>query len=166
MGKNPGVINRFRNASGFTIVELLIVVAVIGILAAIAFPRVDGYLDKARTARARADIDNILKAMVLLEADTGLWPGHQTVNQINQNGGNEVWNFAASSAGLRLSDGGYPNWNGPYMSSIPLDPWGNRYFMDTDYMVNGQWRVVLGSFGPNGCCPNQYDDDDVIKVLW
>jgi len=157
--------NRFRRAFGFTLLELMIVMAIIGIIAVIAIPQMNAYLNRAKMARARGDIDKIFKAMVLLEADTGLWPGFQGVDEINQGSGNEVWNLGTSSAGL-VANGGYPNWHGPYMSSVPLDPWGNRYFLDTDYQVNGEWHVVIGSFGPNGCCQNVYDDDNVIKVLW
>lgn len=151
---------------GFTLLELMIVMAIIAILAVIATPLVNAYLDRARIARARGDIEAIHKAIVLLEADTRLWPGRQSPSTVVQGGGNEIWNLSTGFAGLVANDGSWPSsWNGPYMPSIPLDPWGNPYFLDTDYQVAGGWRVVLGSFGPNGCCQNAYDSDDVIKIL-
>ena len=74
--------------------------------------------------------------------------------------------LAAGAAGLLTTNGSFPNWNGPYLPSIPLDPWGNNYFFDSDYLVNGHNRVVIGSFGPNGVGPNVYDSDDVIKIIY
>lgn len=145
----------------------MIVLAILGILVIMAIPLVNAYLDRARIARARGDIDVIHKAIVLLEADTGLWPGRQRASTVYQGGANEIWNLSTGFAGLVANDGNWPSsWKGPYLPSIPLDPWGNQYFLDSDYQVNGEWRVVLGSFGPNGCCPNAYDRDDVIKILY
>jgi len=150
---------------GFTLVELMIVIAIIGILAAIALIVSSSYRTRAKVAEATSDLDMIYKAMVLLESDTGLWPGHQTVSQINQGSGNEVWDLSAAAAGLVSTDGNFPGWDGPYLPSMPKDPWGNNYFLDTDYQINTVNQIVLGSFGPNGEGPNDYDDDDVIKIL-
>jgi hypothetical protein len=107
----------------------------------------------------------IYKAMILLESDTGQWPGHQTVSQINKGGGNEVWDLSVGAARLVITDGNFPDWDGPYLPSVPKDPWGNDYFLDTDYAINGVDYIVLGSFGPNGVGQNLYDDDDVIKII-
>jgi len=52
------------------------------------------------------------------------------------------------------------------MKSIPQDPWGNNYFFDTDYDVNGVGtRAVVGSYGPNGVGNNLYDSDDIYYVV-
>ena len=155
---------RRRASAGFTLIEVLIVTSVIGILATIASLGGNTYREKAKIARTQAEIDRIHKAIVLLEADTGLWPGHQRPG-VSTSGSNEVWNLAAASAGLLRTDGGYPNWNGPYLTSLPKDPWGMDYFLDTDYRVNGVNRAALGSFGPNKVGQNMYDSDDVIKVI-
>ena len=79
-------------------------------------------------------------------------------------GGVEVWNLNAA-AGLTSTDGGYLGWNGPYIQSVPLDPWGKNYFFDTYYDINGTNYVVVGSFGPNKVGPNLYDADDVILLF-
>jgi len=48
---------------------------------------------------------------------------------------------------------------------LPLDPWGKDYFFDTDYNIDSEWVVVIGSFGQNGVGQNVYDSDDVVEVL-
>jgi general secretion pathway protein G len=149
---------------GFTLIEVLVVTTIIGALASIAAFNGKGYVDKAKVAAARADVDRISKAILLLETDTGLWPGHQNP-AVHSGGGNEVWDLSACSAGLVCTDGGYPGWNGPYLNSVPTDPWGQNYFLDTDYQVAGVAMAAVGSFGPNRVGPNVYDSDNVIKVL-
>ena len=153
------------DSRGFTLIELMIVIAIIGILAAIALIVSSSYAKRAKVAEAICDLDMIYKAMVMLETDTGQWPGHQTISQINKGGGNEVWDLSVAAAGLVITDGNFPDWDGPYLPSVPEDPWGKDYFLDTDYQINGVNHIVLGSFGPNKVGQNLYDDDDVIKII-
>jgi general secretion pathway protein G len=153
------------DSRGFTLIELMIVIAIVGILAAIALIVSSSYAKRAKVAEATCDIDMIYKAIVVLEIDTGQWPGHQTISQINKAGANEVWDLSVGAAGLVITDGNFPDWDGPYLPSVPKDPWGNDYFLDTDYQIKGVDYIVLGSFGPNGVGQNLYDDDDVIKII-
>ena len=139
------------DSRGFTLIELMIVIAIIGILAAIALIVSSSYAKRAKVAEATCDIDTIYKALVLLETDTGQWPGHQTISQINKGGGNEVWDLSAAAAGLVSDDPGtpFPDWNGPYLPSVPKDPWGNPYL----YRQPGRHNTTgydLYSFGPDG----------------
>jgi general secretion pathway protein G len=157
---------RPRHPLGFTLIELMIVIFILSTLSAIAVPSFFRYREKAQVARAQADIDRIHKAILLLELDTGQWPGHQPPNMVGGGSGNEIVNLNILSAGL-CGPNGAPNWAGPYINCpIPKDPWGNHYFFDTDYNVSGVMRVVVGSYGPNGQGLNQYDSDDVIKILF
>ena len=156
---------------GFTLIELLVVIAIIGLLATIATNAVQSAREKAKIARAQHEIKLIYDAINMLANDTNLWPGEQDVNVAASGGGNEIcsdgcpFGLSDSNSGLTANNGNYLGWEGPYRESIPLDPWNNEYFFDTDYQNNGDTVVALGSYGPNGQGNNDYDSDDVVKIL-
>ncbi len=154
-----------NGSKGFTLIELIMVVAVIGILAVIAIPQFSSYIEKAKIAQAQAQLTTIRKAIEVLVIDTGQWPGHQTVGKSNSGGSNEIWNLNAAAAGLITNDGNFPNWKGPYLNSVPRDPWGSNYFFDTDYIIGGKTRIAVGSFGPNKLGPNVYDSDNILIYM-
>ena len=161
---------RSVSLTGFTLIELLVVIAIIGTLASIVLASLNGARNSARLVKARAEVNQLRKAIAFLEGDTNQWPGHKTIDDVESGAsGNEIWDLTDPSAGLMATDGNFPNWSGPYMQVIPLDPWGNNYFFDTDYDVDpgaGQrWAAVVGSFGPNGVGQNQYDSDDIYESL-
>lgn len=102
------------NRKGFTLIEILLVVVIIGALAAMAIPRLAGRSEKAKITIARVDIDsNISSALKLYELDNGTFP--------------------STSQGLdalirKPTSSPVPsNWNGPYLEKEPVDPWGRRY---------------------------------------
>ena len=170
-----------KKGAGFTLIELLVVIAIIGILSTLALTAVSLARGKAKVAKARQEVDQIVTALKFLENDAGEWPGHQPIDVMcgNLPGGcppdNEIcsdgcaYGIASGYAGLAADDTDtpYTNWNGPYMLNIPLDPWGNEYFFDTDYNYSGFGDVVVvGSYGSNGEGNNLYDSDDIIKVIY
>ncbi len=100
-----------RQSVGFTLVELLIVVTILGILVAMVVPRLAGRTEQARRARAEADVrGNLALALDLFEADTGSYP---TTSQ--------------GLAALKSAPSGVENWRGPYVKREPIDPWGRLY---------------------------------------
>jgi len=165
------------NADGFTIIEVLIVIAIIGILASLTLRGTMGSTDKAKIGRAKSEISQILRIIQQIEVDTGCWPKSPDeatckVPYVIESGagGNEIWDLSALDVGIiGNTDNAFPNWRGPYMAIVHKDPWGNDYFFDTDYDIDPTGivheAVVIGSFGPNGVGPNIYDDDDVIYII-
>jgi prepilin-type N-terminal cleavage/methylation domain-containing protein len=164
---------------GFSLIEILVVITIIGILAMIVITNVNSARDAARIAKTRADNKAIFDAVLMLESDTGQWPGHKKAYQMESgSSNNEIcddgcdFKLSDPQAGLASTDGLFPNWKGPYLSASQLvDSWGSEYFLDTDYDLNpasgdqGQYGVVIGSYGLNGVGLNQYDADDIYYSL-
>ena len=67
--------------------------------------------------------------------------------------------------GLLATNDDFPDWTGPYLDEMPVDPWGNDYFFDPDYRIDGVKQMVIGSSGPNGSGLNVYDEDNIIIIL-
>ena len=154
---------------GFTIIEILITLAIIGILASVILPKVQTARTKAEIAVAKSETVQLRNAIETLAGETTEWPGHQPPGVIGGGASNnELWDLTTGEAGLTQTDGLYSNWAGPYIPDVPLDPWGNPYFFDTDYDIGTSstiWTAVVGSFGPNGDGHNVYDSDNIITEL-
>lgn len=118
---------------GFTLIEILLVVVIIGALAAMIIPRLTGRSEQAKTAVAKADIEShIATALKLYELDNGNFP---TTTQ--------------SLDALQKKPTTSPtpsNWNGPYVEKKPVDPWGNPYIYESpgrhrlDYDLSSQGK--------------------------
>ncbi len=158
---------KYFSSSGFTLIELLVVIAIIGVLSTLVMGGSHYAKRYAAKKKAYADLAEIAKAVDNLALDCGQWPGHQTPylpcssSCVN----NEIEDLSTPLAGIKQTDGLYPNWRGPYIQILSKDPWGHNYFLDTDYQVNGQTKAVVGSYGPNGRGLNEYDDDDIIYII-
>ena len=123
----------------FTLIELMLVIIIIGALAAMVMPRLTGRSEEARTAAAMADVfANIATALKLYELDVGNFP---TTEQ--------------GLGALRSEPSGISGWNGPYLETRPLDPWGREY----EYACPGTNRTDydLYSLGKDGQ-PGTEDD--------
>jgi general secretion pathway protein G len=121
------------NILGFTLIELMLVVIIIGALVAMVMPRLAGRGEQARIAAAKADIQaNIATALKLYELDNGNFPS-------TEEGLNALLNKPASA----------PHWNGPYLEKKPVDPWEREY----KYKFPGEHRSAsydLSSLGKDG----------------
>ena len=151
-----------KRKAGFTIIEILVVVAVIAMIAALIIASLNGAREKARISKARGDISSIVKAINILEGDAGEWPGHTTSDDLGVSGA-DVFDLSQPGAGLVESDGTYQRWSGPYIPAVGVDPWGNNYFFTTNYDIDASTiGAVVGSFGPDGI---QNTPDDIYEVL-
>ncbi len=113
-----------RRKAGFTLIEVLLVVAILGVLATVVVVNVSGRREPAMIRATRASIAAVSTAIDLYEVDTGRRP---------------------SSIQDLLRDPGAPNWNGPYIrGGVPLDAWGTPL----EYRVSGGSFVVV-SAGPD-----------------
>jgi general secretion pathway protein G len=133
------------NQKGFTLIEIMVVVIIIGILAALVIPRFAGRTEQAKAAAAKTQIDSYFStALDMYEADNGSYPSTEQGLQA-----------------LRMQPSTDPapkNWKGPYLKKdIPLDPWGNAYVYayPGTHSTNG---YDLYSYGPDG---QDGTDDDI-----
>ena len=157
---------------GFTLIELLVVIAIIGILSSVVLTSLNTARDRARTARAQADLKQLQLAIELLRDDTGLHPAKLSLAPCSQDP--EVY-LSSPAAGIQATDGGFPGWKGPYMSAVPLDPWGTNYYFDADYICGPNTLGcsgipttvtvrVIQSFGPNKA-QTYGNGDDIVLVM-
>jgi general secretion pathway protein G len=128
-----------RSHGGFTAIELMVNLTIVGILAAIAVPAYIDFTDKARTAKAKAALRNIRLALEQLAADTNQWPGPSDAGKSSSK---TVWDLNSSAAGLAAASKKFTNWQGPYIKSVPKDPWGSDYFFDGNYTMAGTKYAV------------------------
>ena len=100
-----------RLATGFTLLELLVVVAIIGLLVGYVAPRYFGQVGKSEVATAKAQIDALDKALEQYRLDTGHYPSTEM-----------------GLVALVTKPANEPKWNGAYLKkAVPLDPWNNAY---------------------------------------
>ena len=123
-----------KNNRGFTLIELMMVVIIIGILAAIVVPRFVGQTDKARRESAKMEIRNISMALDRYEMENGTFP-------TTEQGLKALMEKPTSSPVPR-------DWSGPYLKDEPKDPWLQLY----QYRRPSQNSLDydIWSWGPDG----------------
>ena len=130
---------------GFTLVELMLVVVIIGVLAAMVVPRLAGRTEQAKLARATSDLAAIGVALDLYELDAGRYP-------------DALEELVSRDAPSHLSEEAQAKWNGPYLKrGLPKDPWGRAYAYKKASEHNKDYD--LSSLGPDG----QPGKDDVTN---
>ena len=120
-----------RYQDGFTLIELMVVILIIGLLATIVVQNLRSATDKAKRVKAQADISQIKSALDRYYLDAGSYPSSdQGLSAL----------VSAPTSGNDPKD-----WGGPYIERIPLDPWGHAYV----YQSDGN-EYLLKSYGADG----------------
>jgi general secretion pathway protein G len=130
---------------GYTLLEMLIVLAIIALIAALVGPRLFAEFDKSKVTAARVQAKSLRSALDTLELDIGRFP--------------------TDSEGLQLlvqPADGVANWHGPYLSSaVPKDPWGHDYVYQAP-KDSGQEPHVI-SYGADGKEGGTGDNADIAE---
>lgn len=130
---------------GFTLLELLIVIAIIGLLASVVAPKLIGRIGKSKTVIARAQVESFGTALETYRLDTGEYPSQeQGLNALIERPNN------------------VPNWHGPYLRKriIPDDPWGEPYI----YRYPGEFDDYgILSYGADRREGGSDEDKDILS---
>ncbi len=127
-----------ESEAGFTLVEMLVVITIIGLVVALVGPRVLGYLSDSKIKTAKIQIESFASALDLYYLDNGAYP-----------------TASEGMAALVQRPSSAPAWNGPYLrtGSVPNDPWGHPYI----YKVPGDhapYEIDSYGAGPIGNSQN------------
>jgi len=132
-----------RQQLGFTLIEIMVVVIILGILAAIVAPNVIGRVGDAQISAAKQDIRGIENALKLYRLDNFNYPSTEQ---------------GLESLASRPSDPNIRNWKGPYLDRLPKDPWGNPY----EYLNPGnKGEIDIYTLGRDGRPGGEGEDADI-----
>lgn len=133
------------HSGGFTLIEIMLVVVIIGILAAFMVPRFAGKQEKAKIAKAKAEIAVLATALDSFHMDVGRYPTSEE----------GLASLMTRPSGI----GTDVQWDGPYVRELLADPWNHAY----QYRCPGEIAVDydISSFGPDG---QEGGEDDIYNV--
>lgn len=127
-----------RRRRAFTLIELMVVILILAILAALIIPRVFGKVDDAKRGQAITNMKEIEKALTDYRLDNDRYP--------------------ESLDDLRQDVSGAKNWRGPYLEKdLPPDPWTNPYVYESD---GKSYKIV--SYGADGVEGGEGNDEDLV----
>ncbi|MEX1181767.1 MAG: type II secretion system major pseudopilin GspG [Gemmatimonadota bacterium] len=138
-----------KHRGGFTLIEILVVIAVISILAALVAPNVFQHVGTAKDAAARSQMEMIGAALDAYRLDNGRYP---TTAQ----GLESLWQVPTAQPVPS-------NWRGPYLrKAVPLDPWSSPYLYASPGELNPRGYDLV-SLGADGLPGGEGDDADIVN---
>ena len=137
--------NKRRAQRGFTLLELLVVLVILGLLAAVAGPQVMKHVGGAKSSTAKLQIEEFGAALDMFKLEVGRYPNTQEGLQA-----------------LSEAPSGATNWNGPYLKkkTVPKDPWGNDYHFESPGQ-HGAFDIF--SYGADNREGGEGEDKDVVN---
>jgi len=119
-----------QGQAGFTLIEIMVVVFILGLLVTLVAPKIIGRTDDARRTKAAADVKGIEQALNLFKLDNGSYPPSLEALVAKAGSGPVARNYNPEG----------------YLDKVPMDPWGNTYA----YYNDGSGSPVIKSFGADG----------------
>ena len=139
-------VSKFRDSRGFTLIEIMVVVVILGILAAIVVPRLLSRPDEAKVTKAKVDMKSIEEALGLFKLDSGFYPStEQGLKAL-------VEKPTTGRIPTRYSADGY-------LKKTPVDPWGNSYVYLSPGLHSNNFDLI--SYGANGEAGGEGFDADI-----
>ena len=136
---------RIRGQRGFSLIELLVVIIILGLIAGLVGPRLFGRVGQSKQATAKAQIELFGASLDQYRLDVGSYPS-----------------TAPGLDGL-VRNPNVPNWNGPYLkkNEVPNDPWGKPYLYKCCPGDHGEYDIV--SYGADGAAGGEGENADVTS---
>ncbi len=133
-----------RDRQGFTLIELMVVIIILGLLAALVAPKMFGRIGEAKEKTAKAQVELFGTALDSFRLDTGRYP-----------------TTSEGLEALRTRPSGIEGWKGPYLpKEVPLDPWGNPYHYRSP---GNHGDYDLYSLGADNAEGGEGEDRDVVS---
>jgi general secretion pathway protein G len=136
---------RVRGQSGFSLIELLVVIIILGLIAGLVGPRLFGRVGQSKQATAKAQIELFGASLDQYRLDVGSYPS------------------AAAGLDALVRNPNAPNWNGPYLKkdAVPSDPWGKPYLYKCCPGDHGEYDIM--SYGADGAAGGKGENADVTS---